>query len=76
MTRKHFNELANTLHSIRPAGIDCLPAAEILLGTKDETIVRYETWFEAVRRTADVCEASNPHFNRGRFIAACEHGAA
>ena len=74
MTRKHFVDLAVALHSIRPKGIDCLPAGEILLGTKNEAIVRFEEWFEAVGAVADTCEASNERFNRCLFISVCENG--
>ena len=72
MTRKHFTELARALYSIRPSGIDSVAIGEILLGPKNEAIIRFEAWFEAVRAVADTCESANPRFDRGRFIAACE----
>jgi hypothetical protein len=58
MTRKHFNALANALNSIMPAWTA-------------EDRVEYDRWWATVRVTADVCESSNPRFNRTLFLRAC-----
>ncbi len=62
MSRKHFTELAAALNSIRPTGHESC-------GIRSEA---YDMWWAAVRTVADTCEASNPRFNRGRFIKACD----
>jgi len=59
MTRKHFRELADALHSIRPS---------------PDFPLDFAMWSDAVDKTADVCAASNPRFKLALFIAACEHG--
>ena len=55
MTSKHFRALAAELAATRPAG-----------GTE-----RRMQWEHDTLAIADVCRASNPRFDRGRFLAAC-----
>lgn len=63
MTRKHFTTIAVALHSCRPdRGLEYVGDAV------------YEGWWEAVRSIADTCEATNPRFDRGKFIRVAENG--
>lgn len=58
MTRKHFEALANALASTRP--------------TPEAGGERYNQWNNDVQAIANVCQGSNPNFDRGRFGAACK----
>lgn len=61
MTKKDFQALARALHLAMPL-IDAEPYN------------RKNTWLRCVKYVADVCAASNPRFDRARFIEACETG--
>lgn len=80
MTRSNFNALALNLFYCRPNVADDMARVvrERRIGEyRDEysrSTGRYEGWWKAVCAVADECEDSNPSFNRGRFIKACEHG--
>lgn len=58
MTKKHFNAFAAALKATMPVytGSHCK---------------EYAQWRQDVIAVLEVCEKSNPSFNRGRFIAAC-----
>lgn len=59
MTKKHFELIASTLrHLAPPRELPSSPRA-------------YEQWRATVESFADMCAASNPRFNRTRFLAAC-----
>lgn len=60
MSRKHFQAIAAALKDICPN-----PGSDGFTGA-------YESWWEAVRAIADVCEATNDQFNRALFFKACE----
>lgn len=66
MTRKHFEALAEAMHSIRPSGVG-------FSRMEDWDFARTE-WSKAVAKIAAVCSESNDRFNLARFIAACENG--
>lgn len=67
MTRKHYTALARKLYAAKPAVNRRLSDYAIPAGP-------YCGWWESVRAVADVCEADNDRFDRGRFIKACENG--
>ena len=69
MTKKDFQAIARALHSIRPAGKD----ADGIHEYKAE-FARVDYWRPTVGMVADVLAASNPRFDRVRFIEACETG--
>lgn len=59
MTRKHFELIARTLRNLRPVpGFDGYTAV-------------LRQWEKAVFTFTDMCAASNPRFNRSRFLEAC-----
>jgi len=60
LTRKHFQALADSLKALRPD-----PAFPL----------DFAMWSDVVDKTADVCAASNPRFNRERFNDACGNTA-
>ncbi len=66
MTRKHFNALADAMHSIRPNVISFSHIVNWTLAMAE--------WSKAVAAIATVCSDCNPHFNLASFIAACENG--
>ena len=57
-TRKDFVTIAKTLNSIQPY-------------EPHETGARYYQWLETVKVFADACAASNPLFDRKKFLRAC-----
>lgn len=58
MTKRDFEALADALANVRPSH------------SALDTV--YRGWKDSVFAVADVCAASNPRFDRERFIAACE----
>ncbi len=62
MTRKTFKALASALNSTRPTG------HESCVGTSEA----YDLWWKTAQAVADECEASNPNFDRGRFLKVCD----
>lgn len=64
MTRKHFEDLAKRLASMKPTDRACSPEAF------DKAYGLWE-WF--CEETADFCESHNDNFNRKRFLEACEY---
>ena len=58
MTKKDFEALARAFASVKPTPNTSNPAESL--------------WEQAVEAVADVCQESNPRFNRSRFFAACE----
>lgn len=61
MTKKHFEALAAALKERKPSNSDDY--------TSDAGL---EQWIADVYAVADVCAAHNAHFDRARFLAACE----
>ena len=57
MTRKHFEALAKALADSYPS--------------EDAHIHAHIIWENIMSEIANVCEASNPNFDRTRFITAC-----
>ena len=57
MSKKHFEALADGLAEIRPP---------------KSSRAQYAVWLDAVKVMADVCDKTNPLFDRRRFIQACE----
>lgn len=66
MTKRDFIAFAAKLKA-------CMPVYE---GDKDNIDYlyhgfQYSQWVQCVRAVLEVCEASNPKFSKGKFIAAC-----
>jgi len=69
MFKRDFEALANALAKQRPNGIS-LPLGD---RTCDPAVFWHcEGWVACVEAVANVCAASNPRFDRERFVRACE----
>ena len=62
MSKKHYEALAKALRNTRPTVSDCGNSRN------PPAIAQWERTRDAI---ITVCEASNPAFNRARFIKAC-----
>lgn len=60
MTKKHFRLLAKNF--------------SIELGPRKLTVNERLLWERLRDIVADVCQETNPRFDRSKFIAACENG--
>lgn len=65
MTEKYLNQLARALANSRPSNYGLMVTAKYRRAQMDQ-------WLEDVDMIANVCEANNPRFKRGLFIAACK----
>lgn len=59
MTKKHFIALAQALYEAKPGTF------------ATNYLDRHTAWKCTVGAVAAVCAASNPAFNRAKFLAAC-----
>jgi hypothetical protein len=66
LTSKTFKTLAKALQTSRPD-----PAATLLGSLDPDAEWMLVQWELDVKAVADVCAASNPRFDRERFIQAC-----
>jgi len=62
MTRKHFEQLVQQLKAVKPDAAKCYPVCEF-------NRMEYQ-WRHCIGAVIKVCEASNPKFNRIRFLKA------
>ena len=58
MTKKDFEALAAALRAAKP--------------TVHKDTDRYQAWASAISAVADACQASNPRFDRDKFLRACD----
>jgi len=65
MSKKDFQAIARALYDQR---------ALWKAGPMSAVVVKEATWREARNALADVLAASNPRFDRQRFVEACETG--
>src|SRR6266404_4600938 len=65
MTRKHFQQIANAMQSLRKFEVNDAELSE------DVRVVRYSSVVDAL---AKVLAESNPKFDRDRFLDACGIG--
>jgi hypothetical protein len=68
MSKKDYQAIAAALWRVQPE-----PAGGNDPDRRAIEAVR-RTWYSAVEAVAGVMAASNPRFDRGRFIEACETG--
>lgn len=68
MTRKDFIKLAGALKNIQPD----IPG---VMEFNTKSVKVWNNWIAAVDSVADVCEQSNPQFNRKKFVKACGYEA-
>jgi hypothetical protein len=66
MTRKHFQQIANAMQSLRKFEANDSELSEVVANA-----VRYSSVVDAL---AKVCAESNPNFDRNRFLEACGIG--
>lgn len=66
LEHRHFAFIAATLLAMRPE-VDN-PAK---LDPGEANAAWYETWRQQVDHWADACAATNPRFDRARFLRAC-----
>lgn len=57
MQRRHFELIAESLHASRPIG--------------QPGDIRFNTWKSVVSEFCGRLSATNPNFNRARFLRAC-----
>jgi hypothetical protein len=69
MSKKHFRQLAERFHSIKPE-----PAKSSDHEQTGQYAARLDTWNLSVGIVADACQSANERFDRGRFLYACENG--
>ncbi len=59
MTRKHFNDLAETLRCLKP------------IGSSISQRISYVTWHGIVKEIANMCARHNKSFDEEKFLEAC-----
>jgi hypothetical protein len=63
MTRKEFTIIAAALLASKPI--------RPMTGDPALHLAEMRTWTRMIRKMTDALDASHPHFNRERFVAAC-----
>lgn len=59
MTQKHFNDIAETLASLKPSA--------------DASVETVNQWRQTVREFASLCNRYNGNFDSQRFLTACNY---